>query len=305
MKKIAYLTGILLIAAACRSGKEATSNSNDTKSQEKNVSELSSVNADYMSKSIKAQDDFFLFANEEWVKNNPVPASESRWGSFNELEQNNKEKLTKILDGFASGSSTKGSDAQLLGDYYASYMDMTERDKAGHSPIKKDLARISEMRSKSELVSILAQHHIRGISGFFNFGVGQDLKNVEKNISYLSQGGISLPNKEYYLSENKKDILTQYRIYINDLLQLYGYSEEAASLASKNILTLETSLAKLMYAPAEMRQPEKTYNKRSLKDTQKLFGKFDFEKYLLEIGSNSFDTLIVGNPEFVQHLGNT
>ena len=305
MKKIAYLTGILLIAAACRSGKEATSNSNDTKSQEKNVSELSSVNADYMSKSIKAQDDFFLFANEEWVKNNPVPASESRWGSFNELEQNNKEKLTKILDGFASGSSTKGSDAQLLGDYYASYMDMTERDKAGHSPIKKDLARISEMRSKSELVSILAQHHIRGISGFFNFGVGQDLKNVEKNISYLSQGGISLPNKEYYLSENKKDILTQYRIYINDLLQLYGYSEEAASLASKNILTLETSLTKLMYAPAEMRQPEKTYNKRSLKDTQKLFGKFDFEKYLLEIGSNSFDTLIVGNPEFVQHLGNT
>jgi len=305
MKKIAYLTGILLIAAACRSGKETTSNSNDTKSQEKNVSELSSVNADYMSKSIKAQDDFFLFANEEWVKNNPVPASESRWGSFNELEQNNKEKLTKILDGFASGSSTKGSDAQLLGDYYASYMDMTERDKAGHSPIKKDLARISEMRSKSELVSILAQHHIRGISGFFNFGVGQDLKNVEKNISYLSQGGISLPNKEYYLSENKKDILTQYRIYINDLLQLYGYSEEAASLASKNILTLETSLAKLMYAPAEMRQPEKTYNKRSLKDTQKLFGKFDFEKYLLEIGSNSFDTLIVGNPEFVQHLGNT
>ena len=303
MRKIYLFVGLCLGLAACKTTQEQQSVSTAVQPALPNSGPLSTISTSFMSKSIKAQDDFFLFSNEEWIKNNPIPPSESRWGSFNELEQNNKEKLTKILEGFSTQGASKGTDAQILGDYYASYMDMAEREAKGTSYLDKDLSKIRDMRSKSEIVTVLAQNHIRGISGLFSFGVGQDLKDVKKNISYVSQGGISLPNKEYYLNENKKEILTEYRLYLTEMMQLFGASEEKANEASKNILRLEIALAEAMYAPAEMRQPEKTYNKRSLKETQALFGKFDFEKYLVEIGSLSFDSLVVGNPEFIRTAG--
>jgi len=303
MKKILSIILLSATIIACKNTKKETAEivSEVTKENSSNnpSTKLSTVDMSYLSKTIKPQDDFFMFSNEEWIKANPVPPSESRWGSFNELDQNNKEKLTSILKEAASSNSAKGSDNQILGDYFSSYMNMESREKLGSIALKKELDKIQSVNSKEELVGIIANNHIHGISGFFSFGVGQDLKNVDNNISYLSQGGISLPNKEYYLDTKKATILASYQKYVSELFVMAGLKAEKAKEAQISVLTIESKLAGAMYTPAEMRLPEKTYNKKSLEDVKILFGKFDFEKYLVAIGSQTFDSLVVGNPEFI------
>jgi putative endopeptidase len=304
MKKLVFISLGLIAFASCKTSKTESTTDKVSETTVSPNTELSTIDLSNMSNTIKPQDDFFLFSNENWIKTNPIPPSESRWGSFNELEKNNQEKLLQLLGEMANSNPKKGSDAQLLGDYFKSYLDMGKRQEAGLIIAKRDLEKINSMKSKAELVPVLAQQHINGISGLFNFGVGQDLKNVDKNISYLSQGGISLPNKEYYVKADKRNILDQYQTYMIELMLMFGIDSSQVKRTSQNVLDIEIALAGSMYAPAEMRAPEKTYNKRSLEDTKKLFGDFDFEKYLVEIGSSSADTLIVGNPEFIKTVSN-
>jgi putative endopeptidase len=232
--------------------------------------------------------------------NNPVPPSESRWGSFNELELNNKKKLTLILDDLKSKATSNGTDAAILGNYYASLINMEVRNKKGVSPIQIDLDRIKGIKSKSDIIYIIAEQHMQGINSLFGFGVGQDLKNVDNNISYLGQGGISLPNRDYYTSENKKEVLAKYKKHVANIFQLLSYSAEEADKMSNAVIDFETKLASVMMAPAELRIPEKTYNKLNRETATKLFGAIDFEVYLSSIGSNSFDSLIVSQPVFLE-----
>jgi putative endopeptidase len=164
------------------------------------------------------------------------------------------------------------------------------------------MKKVDECISKADIQKLVASLHVDGVSGMFNFGVSQDLKAVDKHISYLGQGGIGLPNKEYYFSENKKDILMKYTRFVQSMFEKIGSSPEDAGLSTAAVLSIETQLAEAMLAPAEMRIPEKTYNKRSLEQAKKLFGKFDFESYLAGIGSLTFDSLIVSQPAFIERI---
>jgi putative endopeptidase len=266
--------------------------------------ELSTIDLSFMNKTIRPEDDFFLFSNGNWIKNNPIPPSESRWGSFNELENSNKKKLTEILENLkASAQSIKGSDAHILGNYYSAYMDMETRNKLDFQPISAELDKIKNLKSKADIISLVAEQHTYGINSLFSFGVGQDLKNVNGNISYLGQGGLGLPNRDYYLSENKKEILAKYKLHIASMLKLIGYDESESALKSENIVSFESKLASAMMSPAELRVPEKTYNKKSLQEAAKLFGKIDFESYLSSVGSLTFDSLVVSQPDFIKKTG--
>jgi putative endopeptidase len=266
--------------------------------------ELSTIDLSFMNKTIRPEDDFFLFSNGNWIKNNPIPPSESRWGSFNELENSNKKKLTEILENLkASAQSIKGSDAHILGNYYSAFMDMETRNKLDFQPISAELDKIKNLKSKADIISLVAEQHAYGINSLFSFGVGQDLKNVNGNISYLGQGGLGLPNRDYYLSENKKEILAKYKLHVASMLKLIGYDESESTLKSENIVSFESKLASAMMSPAELRVPEKTYNKKSLQEAAKLFGKIDFESYLSSIGSLTFDSLVVSQPDFIKKTG--
>ena len=266
--------------------------------------ELSTIDLSFMNKTIRPEDDFFLFSNGNWIKNNPIPPSESRWGSFNELENSNKKKLTEILENLkASAQSIKGSDAHILGNYYSAFMDMETRNKLDFQPISAELDKIKNLKSKADIISLVAEQHAYGINSLFSFGVGQDLKNVNGNISYLGQGGLGLPNRDYYLSENKKEILAKYKLHIASMLKLIGYDESESAMKSENIVSFESKLASAMMSPAELRVPEKTYNKKSLEEAAKLFGKIDFESYLSSIGSLTFDSLVVSQPDFIKKTG--
>lgn len=289
-KSLLAITGLALITS-CAKKEVPLSGSN-----------FSTISVDYMDKTIQPEDDFFLFANGNWINTNEIPASESRWGSFNELDQENKKKLTSILEEAKANQGEKGSQNQLLGAYYASFIDMEKRNQRGLSGIQEELNRIDSMNRKDFIVQMIAANHKDGIGSAFSFGVGQDMKNVSMNAAYMGQGGLGLPNKDYYLSENKKDLLEAYKVHIAKSFMLLGQGNEQAQKTSEEIIAFEKKLAVAMMSPAEMRIPEKTYNKKSLKETISLMGTFDLRYYFNAVGCQTPDTIIVGNPEYLRNF---
>ena len=137
-----------------------------------------SIDVTYLDKSTLPQDDFFQFSNGTWIENNPVPPSESRWGSFNELEKTNNEKLTIILDEAMNSKAMVGTTQQLLGAYYASFINMDSRNEAGFDAIKDNLSLVSNINSKKDLATAISKQHKVGINSLFSFGVDQDLMIV-------------------------------------------------------------------------------------------------------------------------------
>lgn len=291
MNKIILIGVTISVLAACGT-KNKTTNSTAQKIEDK----YTTINTAYIDESVSSKEDFFKFANGEWLKNNPVPASESRWSSFNELDKSNKEKITKILDEAAKSNGLKGTTNQLLGDYYTSFISMEDRNKKGILPIADLIGKIGRINDKKMYPSVVAMLHTKGISTFFDFTIEQDLKNVNKHISYLGQGGLGLPNKNYYNDKDKLEIKEKYQKHIENVFKLAEINDPVKH--AELIIDVETSLSQGFYNPVQLRQPELIYNKVSRKKVFELFEEFDFEGYLNSVGSQSFDTLIVANIDY-------
>jgi putative endopeptidase len=167
----------LAISSAFVSCKQTKMNSGKTQA-------LQSIDLKALDTTIQPADDFFLFANGTWIANTEIPASESRWGSFNELEQANNKKLVTLLKEAAENPGALGSQNQLLSAYFMSYTDMARRNELGLVPIQEDLTNISGIQKIDDLQGVVAKLHKDGVGAFFGFGVGQDLKNVANNVAY-------------------------------------------------------------------------------------------------------------------------
>ena len=293
MKKIIGLfSSVSLIFTSCVSTKN-----NDSVKQI-----YGTINTEYLDPNVKPQEDFFQFANGNWVKNTQIPSTESRWGSFNELDLSNKKKLIEILENAKNNPGVKGSQNQLLGDYYSSYINIAERNTIGTKGIEAELLRIQEINRKDFLVEIIAEQHKDGINSIFGFGIGQDLKNVSNNIAYLSQGGLGLPNKDYYTDEKKKDLLNEYEQHIVRCFEVIGKTQEQANDIAQHVIVFEKKLASVMLSKSEMRIPEKVYNKKSLREITSMTGTFDFRYYLNLVGCATPDSIVVDNPTFVRTI---
>jgi putative endopeptidase len=266
------------------------------------ISTNETIDEAYMDKSVSPKEDFFLYANGTWCKENPVPDSESRWGSFNELDKANKTKLTTILENAAANNSVAGSQNQILGDYYSTFLDMKQRNKASYKPLTEELDIINSLANKEMLPSIIGKLHKNGVRALFNYGVRQDLKNIDQNIASLSQGGIGLPNRDYYEKEGKKEILDAYEAYIVKIFDLYGKYSLDTKTAKNQVMKIEKNLASKMMLPAELRIPEKTYNKMGLENIDAMSGDFNFESYIEEVGIQMMDSIIVGQPLFFENF---
>jgi putative endopeptidase len=305
MKQLIYIGCIGMAISACNPAKNnqmvnssaigATPTSNEN-------GKLKSIDVAYLDQSVKPQEDFFQFANGTWCKNNPVPNSESRWGSFNELDKQNKTVLRDILTKAANENATKGSQNQILGDYFSAFLDVNSRTEKGYGAIKDRISKIESIHSREDIARIVAEQHKVGIRSLFGFGVGQDLKNVDKNVVYMGQGGLGLPNRDYYFKENKEQIRAEYVKFIAKMYVATGVSEEKAAMSAQRIFKFETLLAEKMMSPEEARLPEKTYNLFNFQDTKKRLSNFAFEDYLTILGSQSFDSLIVSQPEYLSHI---
>ncbi|MBM3916038.1 MAG: M13 family metallopeptidase [Sphingomonadales bacterium] len=289
--KIIYALAISTAFVSC---KQTKMNSSKTQA-------LQSIDLKALDTTIQPADDFFLFANGIWIANTEIPASESRWGSFNELEKQNNDKLTDILKNAADNQGPTGSQNQILGAYYTSFTNMELRNSLGTSPLQEDLAKIQSLTSKEALEELVANLHRDGISVLFSFGIGQDLKNVDNNVAYIGQASLGLPNRDYYYEANKQEIRTAYISFISKALQICQI-ENAEQMASE-LMDFELALANKMYKPAEQRQPEKTYNPQSFSAFKRsMQPHFDMEQYLALLGARIPDTLIVGNPSYFENI---
>ena len=289
MKKTIYslAIGALILQSCAHPAKQAEVSKN----------QYQTIDVSALDRTIKPADDFFLFANGTWISKTTIPASESRWGSFNELEQQNNIKLKTILEDAAKNQGAVGSQNQILGAYYKSFVDLEKRNQLGLSPLDSDLLKIEQLKNNSQIQELVAAFHRDGIGSLFGYGIGQDLMNVNINVAYMGQGGIGLPNRDYYFEEKYKSILDAYQKHIETCFNLAGIKTDPVTF--ENIVKLETALASSMLRPAEMREPEKTYNKQSLTQVSTSLGQnFNFTSYLKAVGSSLPDSIIVSNPAF-------
>ena len=255
-----------------------------------------------MDKSVKPGDNFYLYANGTWLKNNPVPASKTRWGSFDVLRQNSLDRLKKLCEDAAAGK-IKDSLAQRVGALYASAMDSAAIEKLGAMPIQPDLKRLTAITSKDEVLNEIVVLRQKGVGGLlFGFGITQDDKNVNQYIPALYQGGTSLPDRDYYLKTDtrSKTIQAAYLSYIKDMFMLVGDDSVVANAKAHNIYDLEKALAIAQMSRVEMRDPLKTYNKFSLADLSKTTPDLNWAVLLKQMRVTNTDSVLTNNPGFLK-----
>ncbi len=254
-----------------------------------------------MDTSADACNDFFQYANGTWVKNTEIPAAYSRWGSFNILAENNNIALREILDADAKiTTATAGSDEQFIGDFYASCMDETAVEQAGVSPLKPYLKQINRIKNTEDLQRQIAMMHNMGMPALFGFGGGADAKNSSINIANASQGGLSLPNRDFYTKGDTKSQETRerFREYVMNMFKLLGDDEETARMEAFSVTRIQTRLANASKSPVELRDPQKRYNKMTLAELNQMSPNFSWANYMATRNAPAVSEVNIGQPEF-------
>jgi putative endopeptidase len=258
-----------------------------------------------MDKTTNPKHDFYNYANGTWLQNNPVPETESIWGSFNVLRDQTEAILKNILEQAATDKKAPvGSIKQKIGTFYNLSMDTVRLESEGFSPILADLEKIKQLKKTEDLASITADFHSKRYSPLFSLYIMQDAKNSIKYIPYTSQSGLGLPDRDYYLKEDEKSvkIREEYIKHITRSFQLIGDSEADAQKKTQKVMEIETALAAASMTRTELRDIEKTYNKKTLTDLKEIFPAFDWETYLNIAGIKSLNELIVNQPNFFAEL---
>ncbi|MDX5418065.1 MAG: M13 family metallopeptidase [Hymenobacteraceae bacterium] len=259
-----------------------------------------------MDMSVKPGNDFYTYANGVWLRNNPVPAKETRWGSFNELRDFNINAVRTILNETAAKSNAAaGSIEKRVGDFYAAAMDSAAIEKAGYTPIKADLERIKTIKDVNGVLNEVVHLRTSGAgSPMFGFYVGQDRKNVENMVPQLSQGGTTLPDRDYYLKNDARSTKIQqaYKNYIATLFTLTGVDQATAEKNAETIFNLEKKMAEAQMARVEMRDPHKTYNKFAVSEFSKITPNMDWKSLMTKLKVSGEDTILVNNPKFFTEL---
>ena len=256
--------------------------------------------ASYIDHSVDPLDDFFMYSCGKWVQSHPIPEDKFLWGASMELIERNVFVLGKILERCAEKSfEPENSIEKQLGDYYISAMDKENIEKLRFKPISGMLAKVNGMKEKGEIPDLIAYLHQSGIEAFFRFGVEPDLKNSGFNAVYINQGGLALPNRDYYLEENFKELRADYLKHVENLFRLQGVDETQAESYAKIIMAMETGMAKASRKPVELRDPEKNYNKIELGNAEESFGNLKVRRYLQDLRMDALDYIIVGQSEFI------
>jgi putative endopeptidase len=251
--------------------------------------------------SAKPCEDFYAYANGGWLKSHPIPADRASYGSFQELADRNRDVLKKILEETSAKADwPPGSPEQKVGDFYATGMDAAGREKAGAAPLAPALAAIAKLESPTDLPAVLAELHLAGVNAGFGFRVAQDAKDSTRYIGIFNQGGLGLPDRDYYLKDDpkSKDLKAAYEAHVAKMLELAGSAKDAAKAEASAILALETKLAQASITRVENRDPQKTYNKRTVAALNAEAPGFDFAKFFAGLGATSTTEVNVRQPGF-------
>jgi putative endopeptidase len=264
------------------------------------------INPANIDKTVNPCDDFYRYASGNWLKNNPVPAAESRWGSFNELADHNNATQKAILEDLARKSATaaKGTNAQKVGDFYAAAMDTVAIEKAGLTYLKPYLDRISAIKTLPEMQKFLADPKSQAGSVWYSSGVGQDEKISSQYAVQFYQGGLTLPNRDYYLNDDarSKNIRAAYNTYLVNTFKRLGDSETQAAAHAATVMRIETRLAKASKSPVDLRDPQANYNKMTVAQATKEFPNLNMPLLLKENHLSAAKEVIVGQPAFLKEV---
>ena len=256
-----------------------------------------------LDKTVNPATDFYQFATGGWQKNHPLPAAYSRFGSFDQLQEDNNKRINSILSELQKKSYKKGTIEQKLSDFYKQALDVDARNKAGIAPVKPLLDEIAAASTKADLQKLQVKYAMQGLGIGFGSGFGADEKNVTMNIYNVMQGGLTLGSKDYYMNNDAATVAIReaYKKYIAQMFQLYGFSAADAAKKAQAVFLHETSLATISKSRTELRDPQANYNKMTLKQFQENYPNIPLEALANGEGIKSeyIQELIVGQPAFM------
>jgi putative endopeptidase len=283
--KIVFTLSLLVLLVSCK---------------DKTTTAKRDVLAENIDSTVKPSEDFFLYANGGWIKKNPIPGAERAWGVGYLVQEDIYQRLKKINEEALSKKAATGSIEQKIGDFWFSGMDTVEIDKQCLQPLKEELNAIDAIQSMNDIIRVTADLHRKGINALFSDYIAQDDKNSEVMAYQLRQGGLGMPNRDYYFDTDERttSIRKGYLDYMQKTFIQLGSDKNTAEKYAKEVFDLETKLAKASRKLAALRDPEKNYNKMHLSKLNSISGNCNWPVYLQMIGISQLDSVIVGQPEF-------
>lgn len=269
---------------------------------QKEVKNTSGIDLANLDTTVAAGTDFFRYACGGWNDSHPLTAEYSRYGSFDMLAETNQKQLRELIESFASQTNEPGSQGQKIGDLYTLAMDSVKLNSDGVAPIKAQLDKIAAISDRKQIVPMIAEMAYDGIGTYFSSYVYADPKNSALNIFQISQGGINLGEKEYYLDTDSvtANIREQYKLYIIKLFKLAGFTDAEAEQKMNDVLEIETTIAKASFSAVQRRDPEANYHKMTYADLKKQFSGIDWDAYLKGLGVQGVEELNVEQIEPLQ-----
>ena len=249
-----------------------------------------------LDKNVSPGTDFYQYACGGWMKANPLKPEYSRFGTFDQLAELNRQQVYDLIMGLDAKSAAKGSNTQKIADLFALGMDSVRLNAEGAKPLAADLARINNA-TREEVIDLMAT--LPGVNAFFGTGVEADMMNADMNVMYWGQGGLGLGDRDYYIKdgENEKRVLEAYRKYLITIAELAGYSPKDANRLATNAISVEKTLARAATSREELRNPMAGYNPMSMEKLAKDYPNVDLRRYFAKSGIDNIETLIVGQPK--------
>lgn len=297
MKKIFFAFVIITWVISCNTNDQSSSSSSSSTTKP----DILAANLD---STVSPGADFFEYANGGWIKKNPIPGEQSAWGIGNLVIEENLKRLREISEKAAKANAAKGTSDQKIGDFWTMAMDSAKVEAEGLKPIQPLLDKVNAITDTKSLLNTVSELKKIGSNTLFNDAVYQDAKKSDVMAYNLSQGGLGLPEREYYFKTDSAtiNIRNEYVKYMTLILTMSGEDATTAAIAAKNILALETKLATASRKIEDLRDPYKNYNKMAITDLRNMAGNIDWVSYLQNTGVQKVDSVIVGQPEFFKAL---
>ncbi|HYX19307.1 MAG TPA: M13 family metallopeptidase [Thermoanaerobaculia bacterium] len=272
--------------------------------QAKPTPDVHGINPADMNTAVQACQDFNQYANGGWMKANPIPSDQSEWGSFSVLEEQNRESLHKVLEKVSKASKAPGSDDQKVGDFYLTCMDEAAIEAQGTKPLQGELDAIDKVASAPDLEAEIARLQLSGVNAVFNFGSDQDRKNSSEVIAGAYQGGLGLPDRDYYTKtdDESKKLRDEYVVHVTKMLTLLGEPPARAAEDAKAIMALETKLAEASMTRVERRNPDNTYHRKTLEEVAKLTPNFSWSGFLKDLNAPTVVAINVAQPGYFEEV---
>ena len=281
--------GIVLLAGICGFAQNSPSHS-------------SVLNVEWLDRTVDPCVDLFTFSCGKWIQSNPIPPDQSSWGIYNKLQDDNLKQLRELLEATSAPSPARSSNAQKIGDYYASCMDETAIDALGIKPLQPELLRIEQLQAKKDLATVVASMIGEGTP--FRIDSEQDFKDSSIVTAAVDQRGLGLPDRDYYLKQDQKskDLRAAYVAHVQKMFELLGDKPELAATEAQSAMKIETALARGSMTRVDRRDPKKIYHFMSVAELEKLTPAFGWKEYFRQIGLSGITSLNVAVPEFFKTL---